>query len=208
MKVIIGNTEYNNVKWEATNSGDCVLTLYSGTIGEIATVCSTASEVDVYENEELIGKWFVIEFVSIEKGDEKIFVTFKASTLSKAKEQEIDENISNTEDVLLEVASLVAEISTAQEDAEEFLNQYKGRVENTIQSFDAASDQFNARVNEQNRTIEQTQSLLNQLQDALTAVQDAIAAMPQNVNERFHTIESTYNVLADRVAVLENLVGG
>ena len=38
----------------------------------------------------------------------------------------------------------------------------------------------------------------------LNKVQDAISSMPINVNERIGLLESRFNILADRIATLEN----
>lgn len=206
MKIIIKNEIIENATWEFQDmEGEYFLTFTNDTLSHVAGICEDAKEIELYNDDELVGKWYVLELVFIKNmGDGKIIADFKASTISDAREKALTQSISDTEDVLLEVAGLVAEINSAQADTEGFLNQYKGRVEDTIQTFDNVADQFNERVNEQNKTIGQVQSLLNQIQDDLTAVQTALASMPQNVNERFSELDNRYNALADRVAMLEN----
>ena len=206
MKIIIKNEIIENATWEFQDTeGEYFLTFTNDTLSHVASICEDAKEIELYNDDELVGKWYVLELVFIKNmGNGKIIADFKASTISEAREKALTQSISDTEEVLLEVANLVAEISTAQEDNESFLNQYKDRVEDTIHTFDNVSDQFNERVNEQNKIISQVQNLLSQIRDDLTAVQTATASMPQNVNERFSELDNRYNALADRVAMLEN----
>lgn len=205
MKIVINNIAYENAKIENLGEYGSLTIIVDGTVGEVSQNCNDASEIDVYnDSEELIAKYFILDFMMCEKMENRVRVTFKASTLSHSLEEEMRYNISNTEDILLELAGMVAEIDNAQNNTQEFMNQYKQRTDEVMQTFDNVTNRFDTRYNDQMQVIQQIQEYMGTLRDTVVAIQTSIASMPQNVNERFTEISDRYNALADRVAVLEN----
>lgn len=205
MNAKINNIDYQVIEWKPIDDSGVSSITMPGNLRDIVEICSNATDIQLFSDEdELIGKYYIVEFISAEKKDEGIKASFKLSTIVSTREYQIEKSVTDAEDILLEVANMVAEIGTLEENNEEYVNQYKKRVEDTIQSFESISNHFNDRVNEQTAMISQVQNLLNELQNNLVAAQNAIATMPQNVNERFYALENSYNALADRVAMLEN----
>ena len=214
MRIKINNNSFDVQDWIDQNH-EVTIKFYkaNSSLGELASIFESAQAIEIYnvtdnndvEEEEYSGIWYLSKFISITREEENNYsVRLTGSFIDDSKEERLSTSLSDTEDALFEIADIVSTLEETQKDSQIFLDQYKERVEETIRQSDAVSNAANERFNEQTTLINNLSTIITDARVTLNKVQDAISSMPINVNERIGLLESRFNILADRIATLEN----
>lgn len=176
MTVVIGEYTFENATFETKDASAVMVAPADQSISELEEILGEESTIEVYDGEELIGRYYNRELVSIAiavaKEVRMATVTFYASVLAIDIEQQLIDGIDDSDDAIIELAGLIA---MDEED------------------IDGLKDD-----------VKDIQDEITRLQESVTSLSAKVSAIPKDLADTLVRIDNRLNNLADRVSDLEN----
>lgn len=152
-----------------------------------------------------IGQFTVISMGAIETPQNEIdqaIIRYNIALIGKNAQEAIEKNMSETDDAILEIASMISEIESENklimqnftQEQERVLNDFGKEREAELKDFIQEQKTFQSRV----------ESDLSTENERINSIQNSINAH----NQMFEQIQKLVNTFADRIAVIENRLNG
>lgn len=178
MIVKINNTMFDNVTWAVDEGGRGILTLKTeNSIPSLLEIIGENNNIEVYNDEDvLLATWYNSGVYAITTvggtHTRTVEITFDVSILSGNDKEELQGGIDETVDAAIELADIVAELSSTSDKHDEDIKNAKEEIVD--------------------------------IKEDITNIHNAINAIPNDIPLQLSNIWDFYNILADRVAALEN----
>lgn len=205
----INENTYEGIGWSINNNEATItLPIDSSNNNNFNTIISefiNSSEIEIYnDDEQLISKWFTKEIIGINKTITDYVIIISGNNLPQNINENLTERLTDTENALVELAGLVSQVELVNQSQISFVQQYREQVQASMNQAGAQMATIDTRFNETAQLIQQVEQMITPLQERETQLEDSILNIPKNVSERLEKLENDYNVLADRVATIEN----
>lgn len=152
-----------------------------------------------------IGQFTVVSMGAIETPQNEIdqaIIRYNIALIGKNAQEAIEKNMSETDDAILEIASMISEIESENklimqnftQEQERVLNDFGKEREAELKDFIQEQKTFQSRV----------ESDLSTENERINTIQNSINAH----NQMFEQIQNLVNTFADRIAVIENRLNG
>ena len=182
MKIRIGQVIIENADWQVMDGKASIkFETEESYVGIAETFDNENTQIELLdENEQIIGKWYAKGLVSIGIESGIAMIIYNVSIIDSGKEAEFETGIDDANGALIELAEIIAEHDESIEEINEKL------------------DEMGSKIDEKVEQIEET--LVERIKDVEDALSERVTIETQ--------IDQRLNNLADRIALLENKIGG
>lgn len=200
MKIIINDVAFENAEWNVENGTGKLTFSSEKSITEILEEIGENQDVLVYDDQEtLTSKWNNRGVIGISAQKGKVSIDLNVSILDENTEEQLQTGIDESVDAIIELAEMVA-------DMEDEVSEISEDVAKAKEDIDKISEDMTA-VKSATETIPNIQENVTGLQTGVNNLRNRVDGIPNDIIERFTTLWTNYNALADRVARLENKEG-
>lgn len=212
MIVRINETDFDESYWSIDNFADVALAQVPTdlSISEFNTQYLSDENTTFYiiEDEVITAQYNCLEITSITKAiineTDYLAIQVKVSTLSTNVEAFLRSKITSLENNYTNLQTALTNLSTEHDETRRRINQFTDQLtistNNLMENYNGA----NSRFNDYDTQLSTIMAAINNLQDSLTAVQTELATIPSQQLEQLTVLDNRLNLIADRIAVLEN----
>lgn len=210
MVLKINERVFENVEWNVDT--DKIGKLRYASDEDIPTLISEigdAEYIEAYDGDILIGKWINHGIESVRKMDlghdgTLIEIIFKLTTINQSAEVALQTGIDDSVNAVLELAGLYSSLEETYTQAKQRLDEISEESLRVSRDADQKSDDMNSKYNERVLEAQQFRERIGVLELAIARLDDRLSSLPSGIVERFAEIDNRLNVLADRIARIEN----
>lgn len=212
MIVRINETDFDESYWSIDNFADVALAQVPTdlTISEFNTQYLSDENTTFYiiEDEVITAQYNCLEITSITKTiineTDYLAIQVKVQTLSTNVEAFFRSKITSLENNYTNLQTALTNLSTEHDETRRRINQFTDQLtmstNNLMENYNGA----NSRFNDYDTQLSTIMAAINDLQDSLTAVQTELVTIPGQQLEQLAVLDNRLNIIADRIAVLEN----
>lgn len=198
MKLYINNNLLNNAEWQYQSKQNGIITLNSNnTLTEIINQFSNSFTLTIEFTEEKIENFYECVLVGIQKESTQYILTINFSLFERDILNEIETTISDTENAILELATLYNTLMSG-------LNIANARIENDNDFAVSKIQELNSLIHSLNISYKQMETEC----DSLTEQVQQLSEQLQEKDTLLMHLEETVSNLNERVNQLENPNGG